>query len=253
MRHVTASTTVDHFVFRVSTGVHRHVSSAGTKRLSRTWLAKVDEYVTWHVDYVRSTPIGVLDQGVEEEDDMDADQVLGSDDESEVGAEMNKTSVFQKCVQLCSELGLANYDGCRPPVFWPHKIRVQFIQTLELPADVPELEGIMQDLTHKEVLIFKSAAYSEALLTMTAQERRNSYFCDRALVVGEDASSTSQVPRMSVFPEEGTEKVAVNVCYMCADIPSMCKIMESRVEFTTVVLYGATNIFMNAYRLKNLK
>ena len=60
-------------------------------------------------------------------------------------------------------------------------------------------------------------------------------------------------PGMAVFPEEGTEKVAVNVTYMCADIPSMCRIMESRVEFTTVVLYGATDLFMNSYRLKNLK
>ena len=65
VRHVTASRTVDYFVFRVSTSVHRHVSSACTKRLSTTWLAKVDEYVSWHVDNVRSTPIGVLDQGVE--------------------------------------------------------------------------------------------------------------------------------------------------------------------------------------------
>ena len=130
---------------------------------------------------------------------------------------------------------------------------MQFIQILDLPANVPKLEGIMQDLAQKEVLVFKSAAYSEALLTMTAQERRTSYFCDRALVVGEDASSTSQVPRMAVFPEDGAIKVAVNVCYMCADILSMCKIMESRVESTTVVLYGATDMFMKAYQLKNLK
>ena len=40
---------------------------------------------------------------------------------------------------------------------------------------------------------------------------------------------------------------------MCADIPSMCKIMESRVESTTVVLYGAMDMFMKSYRLKNLK
>ena len=41
-------------------------------------------------------------------------------------------------------------------------------------------------------------------------------------MVGEDATSTSQVPRMAGFLEEGTEKVVVNVTYMCADIPSMC-------------------------------
>ena len=120
----------------------------------------------------------------------------------------------QQCFKsVCSELGLSDYDDCRPPLFWPHKMRVQFIQTLNLPADVPKLEGIMQDLAHKEVLVFRAAAYSEALLTMTAQARRNSYFCDRALVVGEDASSTSQVPRMAVFPEDGADKVSVkHVC-----------------------------------------
>ena len=139
---------------------------------------------------------------------MDRDHLLGSDDESDMGTEMNETAaVFQKCVQLYSELGFADYDGCRPRVFWPHKMRVQFIQTLDLPADVPKLEGIMQDLVHKEVLIFKSAAYSESLLTMTAQERRNSYFCDRALVVGEDATSTSQVPRMAVFRKKALRRL----------------------------------------------
>ena len=42
------------------------------------------------------------------------DPFADSDDESEMGTEMNETAVFQKCVQLCSELGFADYDGCRP-------------------------------------------------------------------------------------------------------------------------------------------
>ena len=76
------------------------MSAAGVKRLPSVWSSLVQDYDAWHVEYVGQTPLSLMDDGGDLDQDKDDPDLSPEDEEDMTEEVVASTSVVAEFEDL---------------------------------------------------------------------------------------------------------------------------------------------------------